>query len=174
MEKAKVRYDLDGKPGAEVTDTHRAHATQVLQERYKKEAERKKAEREAKAAEEAARVRADKLNQLAAKFSKRAELDRTSTQDAAADHLPPYTGISIRDVTWWSPRNRPSPHATLCWLRRHRFDTESKPTFTRGETSTGPHLIQFSTDAKAYLFQIGAILTHRCPCCKPSWKARRR
>lgn len=71
MEKAKVRHDLDGKPGAEVTDTHRAHATQVLQERYKKEAERKKAEREAKAAEEAARVHADKLNQLAAKFSKK-------------------------------------------------------------------------------------------------------
>ncbi|MYM31790.1 activator of osmoprotectant transporter prop [Duganella sp. CY15W] len=71
MEKAKVRYDLDGKPGAEVTDTHRAHATQVLQERYKKEADRKKAEREAKAAEEAARVRVDKLNQLAAKFSKK-------------------------------------------------------------------------------------------------------
>ncbi|MYM68147.1 activator of osmoprotectant transporter prop [Pseudoduganella sp. FT55W] len=71
MEKAKVRHDLDGKPGAEVTDTHRAHATQVLQERYKKEAERKKAEREAKAAEEAAKVRADKLNQLAAKFSKK-------------------------------------------------------------------------------------------------------
>jgi ProP effector len=71
MEKAKVRHDLDGKPGAEVTDTHRAHATQVLQERFKKEADRKKAEREAKAAEEAARVRADKLNQLAAKFSKK-------------------------------------------------------------------------------------------------------
>ena len=70
MEKAKVRHDLDGKPGAEVTDTHRAHATQVLQERFKKEAERKKAEREAKAAEEAAKVRADKLNQLAAKFSR--------------------------------------------------------------------------------------------------------
>ncbi|MYM23831.1 activator of osmoprotectant transporter prop [Duganella sp. FT135W] len=71
MEKAKVRYDLDGTAGAEVTDTHRAHATQVLQERFKKEADRKKAEREAKAAEEAARVRVDKLNQLAAKFSKK-------------------------------------------------------------------------------------------------------
>ncbi|MRW85355.1 activator of osmoprotectant transporter prop [Pseudoduganella sp. FT26W] len=71
MEKAKVRHDLDGTPGAEVTDTHRAHATQVLQERFKKEADRKKAERDAKAAEEAARVRADKLNQLAAKFSKK-------------------------------------------------------------------------------------------------------
>ncbi|TFW18100.1 ProQ/FINO family protein [Duganella callida] len=71
MEKAKVRHNLDGTPGAEVTDTHRAHATEVLKERYKKEAERKKAERDAKAAEEAARVRADKLNQLAAKFSRK-------------------------------------------------------------------------------------------------------
>ncbi|HEX5344400.1 MAG TPA: 3'-5' exonuclease [Duganella sp.] len=35
------------------------------------------------------------------------------------------------------------------------FDTESKPTFTRGETSTGPHLIQFATEHKAWLFQIG-------------------
>jgi ProP effector len=71
MEKAKVRHDLDGTAGAEVTDTHRAHATQVLQERFKKEAERKKAERDAAAAEEAARVRADKLNQLTAKFSRK-------------------------------------------------------------------------------------------------------
>ena len=71
MEKAKVRHDLDGTPGAEVTDTHRAHATQVLQERFKKEAERKKAERDAAAAEEAARVRADKLHQLTAKFSRK-------------------------------------------------------------------------------------------------------
>ena len=71
MEKAKVRHDLDGTPGAEVTDTHRAHATQVLQERFKKEAERKKAERDAAAAEEAARVHADKLNQLTAKFSRK-------------------------------------------------------------------------------------------------------
>ena len=71
MEKAKLRHDLDGTPGAEVTDTHRAHATQVLQERFKKEAERKKAERDAAAEEEAARVRADKLNQLTAKFSRK-------------------------------------------------------------------------------------------------------
>ncbi|NGZ83999.1 ProQ/FINO family protein [Duganella aceris] len=71
MEKAKLRHDLDGTAGAEVTDTHRAHATQVLQDRFKKEAERKKAERDAAAAEEAARVRADKLNQLTAKFSRK-------------------------------------------------------------------------------------------------------
>jgi len=78
MEKAKVRYDLDGTAGAEVTTTHREHATQVLQQRFKKEADRKKAEREAAAAEreaaaaeEANRLRAEKLNQLTAKFSRK-------------------------------------------------------------------------------------------------------
>lgn len=71
MEKAKVRYDLDGKAGAEVTATHREHATQVLQQRFKKEADRKKAEREAAANEEANRLRLEKLNLLTAKFSRK-------------------------------------------------------------------------------------------------------
>jgi ProP effector len=70
MEKATVRYDLDGNPGAEVTETHRAHAKEVLQQRFKKEAERKKAEREAAQAEEANRLRQEKLLQLASKFSR--------------------------------------------------------------------------------------------------------
>ena len=34
------------------------------------------------------------------------------------------------------------------------FDTESKPTFAKGEVSTGPHLIQLASCNKAYLFQI--------------------
>ncbi|WP_051972087.1 ProQ/FINO family protein [Massilia sp. 9096] len=71
MEKATVRYDLDGNPGAEVNDTHRQHAKELLQERYKKEADRKKAERDAAAEAEAERKRQDKLQQLASKFSRR-------------------------------------------------------------------------------------------------------
>jgi len=70
MEKAKVRYDLDGAAGAEVTDTHRLHAKEQLQQRFKKEAERKKAERDAAAAEESARQRQEKLQALASKFSR--------------------------------------------------------------------------------------------------------
>ncbi len=70
MEKATVRHDLDGTPGAEVTDVHRKHATEVLQQRFKKEAERKKAERDAAQAEEANRLRQEKLQQLASKFSR--------------------------------------------------------------------------------------------------------
>lgn len=70
MEKATVRYDLDGQPGEEVTDTHRTHAREQLQQRFKKEAERKRAEREAAAAEEAAKKRQEKLQALASKFSR--------------------------------------------------------------------------------------------------------
>jgi ProP effector len=70
MEKATVRYDLDGTPGAEVADTHRLHAKETLQQRFKKEAERKKAERDAAQAEEANRLRQEKLLLLASKFSR--------------------------------------------------------------------------------------------------------
>jgi len=70
MEKAKQRFDLDGTAGAEVPDTHRAHAKEQLQQRFKKEAERKKAERDAAAEEQANRQRQEKLQALASKFSK--------------------------------------------------------------------------------------------------------
>lgn len=36
------------------------------------------------------------------------------------------------------------------------FDSESKPTFNKGEVQTGPHLIQLATTEKAYLFQVSA------------------
>jgi ProP effector len=82
MEKATVRFDLDGNQAAEVTEEHRAHATQLLRERLKKEAERRKVQRDAeqaqrkaeqaqREAEQAERQRTEKLNQLTAKFSRR-------------------------------------------------------------------------------------------------------
>lgn len=37
------------------------------------------------------------------------------------------------------------------------FDTESKPTFLKGEVSTGPHLVQLATETHAYLFQISRL-----------------
>lgn len=36
------------------------------------------------------------------------------------------------------------------------FDSESKPTFSKGEIATGPHLIQLATLERAYLFQVNA------------------
>lgn len=68
MGKATVRFDLDGNAADEVSEEHRSHAATTLNERFKKVAEQRKAQREA---EEAERRRSAKLEQLAAKFSRR-------------------------------------------------------------------------------------------------------
>lgn len=34
------------------------------------------------------------------------------------------------------------------------FDTESKPTFAKGEVSDGPHIVQLATREKAWIFQL--------------------
>jgi ProP effector len=67
MEKATHRFDIDGKTGDEVTDEHRKHASEIMRERFKKEAERRKAQREAEALE---RQRTEKLSLLVEKFGK--------------------------------------------------------------------------------------------------------
>lgn len=67
MEKATHRLDLEGVPGDEVTAEHRAHAAEILRERFKKEAERRKAQREAEALE---KQRTEKLGQLLERFGK--------------------------------------------------------------------------------------------------------
>ncbi|MEI7613394.1 MAG: ProQ/FINO family protein [Betaproteobacteria bacterium] len=74
MEKATHRLDIDGNSGDEVTEEHRKHATEVLRERFKKDAERRKAQREAEALArqqaQAEQERAEKLSQLVEKFGK--------------------------------------------------------------------------------------------------------
>ncbi|MFC5473912.1 ProQ/FINO family protein [Paraherbaspirillum soli] len=74
MAKATVRFDLDGNAAGEVTEIHRTHASQILLERAKKDAELRKAQRKAEEAQreldQAARQRAEKLSQLTAKFSR--------------------------------------------------------------------------------------------------------
>jgi ribonuclease D len=45
-------------------------------------------------------------------------------------------------------------HKELSQITVFGFDSESKPTFQKGEVQTGPHLIQLATSNKAYLFQM--------------------
>ena len=73
--------------------------------------------------------------------------------------LPPYDGIKMADVRIVkSERDAAEALAALSSMDVIGFDTESKPTFLKGEASTGPHLVQLATDDAAYLFQIGAAL----------------
>ncbi len=75
MEKARHRVDLAGNIVAEVPDEHRKHASEVIRERFKKDAERRKALREAEALEKQRAAienqRAEKLSQLVEKFGKK-------------------------------------------------------------------------------------------------------
>ncbi len=71
--------------------------------------------------------------------------------------LPPYPGISLAAVRMVKS-DKDATDALVALLASDvlGFDTESKPTFLKGEVSTGPHLVQLATDEAAYLFQIGA------------------
>jgi RNA polymerase sigma factor for flagellar operon FliA len=72
--------------------------------------------------------------------------------------LPPYDGLALSSVRMVKSA-ADAADALSAMLRADvlGFDTESKPTFQKGEVSTGPHLVQLATDDVAYLFQIGAI-----------------
>ncbi|HEX8614633.1 MAG TPA: 3'-5' exonuclease [Telluria sp.] len=71
--------------------------------------------------------------------------------------LPPYDGITMESVRMVrSEQDAAEALAALASTDVLGFDTESKPTFLKGEQSTGPHLVQLATDEVAYLFQIGA------------------
>lgn len=75
----------------------------------------------------------------------------------AAPELPPYPGIGLGAVRMVvTPAQAAEARAALLAADAIGFDTESKPTFLKGEKSTGPHLIQLATDELAYLFPIGA------------------
>ena len=72
--------------------------------------------------------------------------------------LPPYDGIKLTEVRMVkSDRDAADALNALLAMDVLGFDTESKPTFLKGELSTGPHLVQLATDDCAYLFQIGAV-----------------
>lgn len=68
MEKATHRLNLDGSQAGEVTDENRQHATELLKERFKKQAEQRKA---VEAAAKAEALKQQKLQQLTEKFGRR-------------------------------------------------------------------------------------------------------
>ena len=70
--------------------------------------------------------------------------------------LPLYQGIGLADVHLVrTPAEEQAALRALMAGDAIGFDTESKPTFAKGEVSNGPHLVQLATDQAAYLFQVG-------------------
>lgn len=75
--------------------------------------------------------------------------------------LPVYRGISLADITLVdTPEKVASACQALLAASVIGFDTESKPTFRKGEVSTGPHLVQLATDARVFLFPVAIEANH--------------
>ncbi|WP_158905615.1 3'-5' exonuclease [Burkholderia sp. L27(2015)] len=80
------------------------------------------------------------------------KLNRASLSSA---ELEVYQGIAIANVSLVDSESRAREALeVLMSAEVIGFDTESKPTFLKGEISTGPHLVQLATDDRAYLFPI--------------------
>jgi RNA polymerase sigma factor for flagellar operon FliA len=69
------------------------------------------------------------------------------------DGLPPYPGLALADITLvGSEADAAAAARALLAADAVGFDSEAKPTFAKGEASTGPHLVQLATDDRAWLF----------------------
>ncbi|QBE62275.1 3'-5' exonuclease [Pseudoduganella lutea] len=81
--------------------------------------------------------------------------------------LPPYQGIALADIRL--VRTAEEAQAAQAALLAHDaigFDTESKPTFVKGQSSDGPHLVQFADERTAWLFPIGPDVAPLLPALK--------
>ena len=69
--------------------------------------------------------------------------------------LPPFPSLALPQI--WLIATAQDAERADAELRGQKvlgFDTESKPTFVRNETSEGPHVVQFASLTKAYVFQL--------------------
>lgn len=82
-----------------------------------------------------------------------------SRRQIAESEMPVFRGVSLADITLVdSPEKSAAARAALLAAPVIGFDTESKPTFRKGEVSTGPHLVQLATDAQVFLFPVACAL----------------
>ncbi len=95
---------------------------------------------------------------MAARSAGVTEVTLSRAQLAEAD-LPLYEGLGLdRICLVTSDALAEVALAALMAGDAIGFDTESKPTFNKGEVSTGPHLVQLATDTHAYLFPVARLI----------------
>lgn len=68
--------------------------------------------------------------------------------------MPLFIGLDLEHIHLVAtPREAATALDTLLRHPFLGFDTESRPTFRKGEKSEGPHVLQFATSQSAYIFQ---------------------
>ncbi|HMN81134.1 MAG TPA: 3'-5' exonuclease [Burkholderiaceae bacterium] len=69
--------------------------------------------------------------------------------------LPEFARLGVADITAVAAADEAhAAHGVLGTTALLGFDTESRPTFIRGESSEGPHVVQFATSHHAWVFQL--------------------
>ncbi len=79
----------------------------------------------------------------------------TAPNKAETALLPAFPGLPLEKIL--VPKTEADCQSALAeiWAAGITgFDTEAKPTFRKGEVSSGPHVVQFSLSDKAYIFQL--------------------
>lgn len=75
--------------------------------------------------------------------------------------MPVFNGVGLADIVLVDTVDKSA--AALAALMASPvlgFDTESKPTFRKGEVSTGPHLVQLATEDHVFLFPVSFAGSH--------------
>lgn len=81
--------------------------------------------------------------------------EATESDDLPEPMLPPYEGVSLKNVfVITTVALAEQARIALMAADVLGFDTESRPTFVKGQHSSGPHLIQLATDTQAFLFPV--------------------
>lgn len=79
--------------------------------------------------------------------------EAVEAMDAIA--LPAYAGLTLSQVTVIAgSAGAAAARKVLERADALGFDTESRPTFIRGQASSGPHLVQLAIDDHCYLYQV--------------------
>lgn len=79
----------------------------------------------------------------------------------ADSELPVFRGVALVDIVLVDSDDKAAAAlAALLASPVVGFDTESKPTFRKGEVSTGPHLVQLATERQVFLFPVSFDANH--------------
>ncbi len=82
-------------------------------------------------------------------------MKKTGPAKAETDLMPAFCGLALEQIVLpVTPAGFAAAADEIRAARQVGFDTESKPTFSVGEVSRGPHVVQFALPDKAFVFQL--------------------
>ena len=82
-------------------------------------------------------------------------MSKAAPTKAETAHLEPFSGLTLAQIEVPVSRARfEAAAAEILAAGTVGFDTESKPTFSPGEFSDGPHVVQFALPTRAFIFQV--------------------